>query len=114
MYLGEVSVLQKDLPAFLRTAEDLQVKGLIEKVDLVQDEAINEAHKVENIDDTGESKPFPPPVQNTSKADGQTVDGEHYGDDQRESFKAGKKVKTGSKPPTKRTANNKTPSNDNG
>jgi len=65
MYLGEVSVLQKDLPAFLRTAEDLQVKGLIEKVDLVQEEAINEAHKVENIDDTGESKPFPPPVQNT-------------------------------------------------
>ena len=42
MYLGEVSVLQKDLPAFLRTAEDLQVKGLIEKVDLVQEEAINE------------------------------------------------------------------------
>jgi len=87
------------------------VKGLIEKVDLVQEEAINEAHKVENIDDTGESKPFPPPVQNTSKADGQTVDGEHYGDDERESFKAGKKVKTGSKPPTKRAAINKTPSN---
>jgi len=110
MYLGEVSVLQKDLPAFLRTAEDLQVKGLIEKVDLVQEEAIDETHEVVSIDNTGESKSFPPPMQNTSKADRQTVDGMRQGDDQRESFKAGKEAKTGSKPPTKRTAN-KTPSN---
>ena len=33
MYHGEVSIQQKELPAFLRTAEDLQVKGLIEKED---------------------------------------------------------------------------------
>jgi len=89
----------------------LQVKGLIEKVDLVQEEAINETHEVVSIDNTGESESYPPRMQNISKADGQTVDGKHFGDDQCESFKAGKKVKTGSKPPTKRTANNKTPSN---
>ena len=104
MYLGEVSVQQKELSAFLRTAEDLQVKGLVEKEDSTQEqEATTENSEVEK-----ELFPLiPEPVEITPNLEKQnigagTVDTQQSGES---SLNSMKKKKTESKRVSKRAVN---------
>jgi len=106
MYLGEVSVQQNELPAFLRTAEDLQVKGLTEKEDSMQEqEAATENSEVEK-----ELLPhIPEPLQITPKGEkcnivAGTADKKQPGES---SFaNSMKKRRTESKRASKRAVNN--------
>jgi len=98
MYLGKVSVQQKELPAFLRTAEDLQVKGLIEKEDSMQEqEATIEDSDVDKVDNALPDL-FPQPSQITPKVEEQNI-GESS------CTKAMKNKKTESKRGSKRAVN---------
>ena len=51
MYHGEVSVTQEELPAFLKTAEKLEIKGLAEDEEMEKGEAI-----VEEVEGDAEQK----------------------------------------------------------
>jgi len=107
MYLGEVSVQQKELPAFLRTAEDLQVKGLIEKEDSMQEQENSSVEK--------ELLPhIPEPLQITPKVEKHNI-GAGIADKKQpgESSFANsmKKKRTESKRASKRAVNNENSSN---
>ena len=112
MYLGEVSVQQKELPAFLRTAEDLQVKGLTEKEDSMQEQDAtienSEMEKV-NTESPDLAPQIPKPLQITPKVEKQNIRaGTNEKEQQGESSctKAMKSRKTESKRASKRAVNN--------
>jgi len=112
MYLGEVSVQQKELPAFLRTAEDLQVKGLIEKEDSTQ-EASTENSEVEKVT-TELPDLFSQPLQITPKAEIQNIGTESNNKKQpggRSCTAATSNKKKESKRASKRAVNNENSSN---
>ena len=111
MYLGEVSVQQKELPAFLRTAEDLQVKGLIEKEDSMQEQEV----ATENAEVENELFPHTPePLQITPKVEKHSI-GAGIADKKQpgeSSFADSmKKRRTESKRGSKRAVNNENSSN---
>ena len=103
---------QKKLPAFLRTAEDLQVKGLTEKEGSMQEQdATIENSEVEkvNTESPDLAPQIPKPLQITPKVEKQNIRaGTNEKEQQGESSctKTMKSRKTESKQASKRAVNN--------